>query len=157
MARARLETVRIQVNGVSHETEVDTARLLVDYLRDRLGLTGTRQACETSRCGACAVLMNGVTVRACTLFAVQAEGTSVETIEGLESAGPHPVRSALRDAGIQPCDDCLAGRLVLVEALLRRKKRPMRGEVERALEGNRCVCGTGPSVVDAVLRVTRAP
>lgn len=148
-----METIRVRVNGSPSEDRVDTSQLLVHYLRDVHGLTGTPPPCGTSRCGACMVLMDGMTVMSCTLLAVQADGTDIETIEGVEAHGEHAIRRALSEAGAEPCADCIAGRIIVADEMLRRKVRPTRGEVVRALAGNRCACSSAEAFVHAVLMV----
>ncbi|MCI0433168.1 MAG: 2Fe-2S iron-sulfur cluster-binding protein [Gemmatimonadetes bacterium] len=146
------ETIRVSVNGEVREDGIETSLLLVRYLRDVCDLRSTREACETTRCGACMVLLDGLPVKSCTLFAVQAHGAAIETIEGIEAAGEHPIRRELRQSGAPICSDCVDGRIVAAEELLRRKKRLTEGEVERALDSNRCACASGPAFIAAVLR-----
>lgn len=148
-----MENIRVRVNGRPYEDRVNGTQLLVHYLRDVRGLTGTALACDTSRCGACMVLMDDLPVLSCTLLAVQANEARIETIEGVEADGEHALRRALREEGAEACAECIAGRIIVADALLRLKRRPMRGEVVRALEGNRCSCSMAESFVHAVLRV----
>jgi carbon-monoxide dehydrogenase small subunit len=143
--------VRITVNGVPSEREVDARTLLVHFLRDELELTGTHVGCDTSNCGACTVLLDGDAVKSCTVLAAQADGSEVTTVEGLAAAGP---LSALQEGfweahGLQ-CGFCTPGMLMAASQLLRRTPNPSEAEIRRGLEGNLCRCTGYANIVRAV-------
>jgi carbon-monoxide dehydrogenase small subunit len=153
---ARLETIRITVNDTRREDRIEPRLLLGQYLRVVLGLTGTRVGCDTSQCGACTVLLDGDAVKACTLFAVQADGCAVETIEGMGGIDdPHPLQRGFLDESAVQCGFCTAGMIMAAEALLRRNARPADSEIVRALEGNLCRCTGYRSIVAAVRRAAQ--
>jgi carbon-monoxide dehydrogenase small subunit len=144
--------VRLNVNGVEHELEVEPRVLLVHALRDRLGLTGTHVGCDTSNCGACTVHLNGEAVKSCTILAVQAEGEQVTTIEGLGTEeNLHPMQEAFwNNHGLQ-CGYCTPGMIMAASALLTENPDPSEAEVRHALEGNLCRCTGYHNIVKAVL------
>jgi aerobic carbon-monoxide dehydrogenase small subunit len=146
------QTVRVTVNGVTHTHEVEPRLLLVHYIRDTLGLTGTHIGCDTSNCGACTVHLDGRAVKSCTVLAVQADGASVMTIEGLGSEGQlHPLQEAFwNDHGLQ-CGYCTPGMIMAAAGLLADNPNPTEGEVRHALEGNLCRCTGYHNIVKAVL------
>ena len=149
--------INLTVNGRSHESEVEARTLLVHYLRDDLGLTGTKIGCDTSQCGACVVRMNGSTVKACTCLAVQADGAEVTTIEGLAQDGSlHPVQEAFWDNHGLQCGYCTAGMIMTVAELLERNPNPTAEEVRAGLEGNICRCTGYHNIVKAVLAAAQA-
>ena len=149
--------INLTVNGRSHESEVEARTLLVHYLRDDLGLTGTKVGCDTSQCGACVVRMNGSTVKACTCLAVQADGAEVTTIEGLAQDGSlHPVQEAFWDNHGLQCGYCTAGMIMTVAELLERNPNPTAEEVRAGLEGNICRCTGYHNIVKAVLAAAQA-
>ena len=145
--------VRITVNGRLHESEVEPRMLLVHYLRDVLGLTGTHVGCDTSNCGACTVHLNGEAVKSCTVLAVQADGAQVTTIEGLSRDGQlHPLQEAFwSNHGLQ-CGYCTPGMIMAGLALLQQNPDPSEQEIVRFLEGNICRCGAYPRIIQAVCR-----
>ncbi len=146
-----MDTVRITVNGTTHWNAIEPRLLLVQYLRDVLGLTGTHIGCDTSQCGACTVLLDGLAVKSCTLFAVQADGASVETVEGLAKNGQlHPVQEAFWEKHGLQCGFCTPGMLMATEALLRENADPSEAEIRHALEGNLCRCTGYHNIVKAV-------
>jgi len=149
MAQTR---VRLQVNGEQHDLEVEPRLLLVHLLRDKLGLTGTHVGCDTSNCGACTVHLDGRAVKSCTVFAVQADGAQVTTIEGLGSEEKlHPMQDAFwTNHGLQ-CGYCTPGMIMAATDLLRRNPDPSEDEVRHALEGNLCRCTGYHNIVKAVL------
>ena len=149
---AMLCPISLRVNATTYEREVEPRRLLVDFLRHDLGLTGTHIGCETSQCGACVVLMNGEAAKSCTLLAMQANGTEITTIEGLAGGDTlHPVQESFRlKHGLQ-CGFCTPGMVMLTVDLLRRTPRPSEQEVRHALHGNICRCTGYQHIVDAVL------
>jgi carbon-monoxide dehydrogenase small subunit len=150
------QRVRLQVNGTDHDVEVEARLLLVHLLRDKLGLTGTHVGCDTSNCGACTVHLDGQAVKSCTVFAVQADGAQVTTIEGLgREDALHPMQSAFwENHGLQ-CGYCTPGMIMAATDLLRRKADPSEQEVREALEGNLCRCTGYHNIVKAVLAAAR--
>lgn len=148
--------VAVTVNGRSHRHEVEPRLLLVHYLRDVLGLTGTNVGCDTSSCGSCTVHLDGDAVKSCTVLAVQADGGRVTTIEGLSAGGDlHPVQEAFhRHHGLQ-CGFCTPGMVMAAVALLERRPRPEPDEVRRALKGNLCRCTGYHNIVEAVVAAGR--
>jgi aerobic carbon-monoxide dehydrogenase small subunit len=143
--------IRINVNGTWREDEVEPRLLLVHYLRDVAGLTGTHVGCETSICGACTVLLNGEAAKSCTMFTVQADGAEVVTIEGLATNGKlHPLQEGFwEEHGLQ-CGYCTPGMILASYQLLRRNPHPSREEIRRGLEGNLCRCTGYQHIVKAV-------
>ena len=144
--------VRLNVNGVEHELEVEPRLLLVHALRDRLGLTGTHVGCDTSNCGACTVHLNGEAVKSCTVLAAQADGEQITTIEGLGTEEHlHPMQEAFwNNHGLQ-CGYCTPGMIMAASALLERNPNPSEHEVRHALEGNLCRCTGYHNIVKSVL------
>ena len=143
--------IKLTVNGRSHDSEVEARTLLVHYLRDTLGLTGTKIGCDTSQCGACVVRLNGATVKSCTCLALQADGAEVTTIEGLSQDGIlHPVQEAFWDNHGLQCGYCTAGMIMTVTELLERNPNPTAAEVRAGLEGNICRCTGYHNIVEAV-------
>jgi aerobic carbon-monoxide dehydrogenase small subunit len=149
--------VRLDVNGVEHHLEVEPRLLLVHALRDRLGLTGTHVGCDTSNCGACTVHLDGRAVKSCTVLAVQADGASVTTIEGMGTeANLHPLQEAFwNDHGLQ-CGYCTPGMIMAAAAFLEENKNPTEDEVRHALEGNLCRCTGYHNIVKAVLDAAKS-
>ena len=148
-----METIRVTVNGRRHESRIEARLLLVQYLRETLQLTGTHVGCDSGQCGSCTVLLDGLAVKSCTLFAMQADGSSIETIEGMAagSAALHPLQEAFRAHHAVQCGFCTPGMIMAAEALLRRTPNPTESEVRHALEGNLCRCTGYRSIVAAVL------
>jgi len=145
------ETIRIEVNGETYEREVEPRMLLVHFLREALALTGTKVGCETSLCGACTVLMDGMAVKSCTQLAVQADGISITTIEGLASDGHlHPLQQAFWDEHGLQCGYCTPGMILTATDLLAHNPTPSEDEVRRALKGNLCRCTGYHNIVRAV-------
>ena len=144
--------VALNVNGVEHELAVEPRLLLVHALRDKLGLTGTHVGCDTSNCGACTVHMNGEAVKSCTIFAVQADGAELTTIEGLGTEDDlHPMQEAFwNNHGLQ-CGYCTPGMIMASAALLSENPDPSEDEVRHALEGNLCRCTGYHNIIKAVL------
>jgi carbon-monoxide dehydrogenase small subunit len=145
-------SVRLNVNGVEHEIEVEPRLLLVHALRDELGLTGTHVGCDTSNCGACTIHLDGKAVKSCTVLAVQADGAEVTTIEGLAPEGElHPLQEAFwNNHGLQ-CGYCTPGMIMAAAGLLAENPDPTEEEVRRGLEGNLCRCTGYHNIVKAVL------
>ena len=149
--------IKLTVNGRSRESEVEARTLLVHYLRDDLGLTGTKIGCDTSQCGACVVRLNGSTVKSCTCLAVQADGAEVTTIEGLAQDGNlHPVQEAFWDNHGLQCGYCTAGMIMTVTELLERNPNPTAEQVRAGLEGNICRCTGYHNIVKATLAAAEA-
>jgi len=143
--------ISVRVNGVTHEHEVEARLLLVHYLRDLLGLTGTHVGCETSLCGACTVLLDGQAVKSCTMFAVQADGSELTTIEGLASNGNlHPVQEGFWEHHGLQCGYCTPGMIIAAAQLLDRNAQPSQQEIRHGLEGNLCRCTGYQHIVEAV-------
>lgn len=143
--------VSMIVNGREQSAEVEPRTLLVHFLRDALGMTGTHVGCDTSQCGACVVDVDGVTTKSCTLFAVQADGASVTTVEGLAGKeGYHPVQEGFwEEHGLQ-CGFCTPGMIMSSLALLRENPNPTADEIRHGLEGNICRCTGYQNIVRAV-------
>ena len=148
--------ISLTVNGEEHEAEVESERLLAHTLRDDLGYTGTNIGCETSICGACTIQMNGQAVKACTLFAVQADGSDIQTVEGLaDSDGFHPLQESFeQEHGLQ-CGYCTPGMMMVALDLLEENPDPDREDIRHALEGNLCRCTGYQNIVDAVKETSR--
>jgi aerobic carbon-monoxide dehydrogenase small subunit len=143
--------IALTVNGTSREAEVEPRELLVYVLRERLGLTGTTVGCDTSSCGACTVLLDGESVKSCTLFGVQADGREVTTIEGLAQNGAlHPVQEAFHAAHGLQCGYCTPGMVMATVSLLAEHPQPSEEEIRLALEGNLCRCTGYQNIVKAV-------
>jgi carbon-monoxide dehydrogenase small subunit len=143
--------VSIVVNGEPRTAEVEPRQLLVYFLREQLGLTGTNVGCDTSSCGACTVLLDGESVKSCTLLAVQADEREVTTIEGLANGGElHPVQQAFQDAHGLQCGYCTPGFVMASVSLLAENPRPTDDEIRQALEGNLCRCTGYHNIVKAV-------
>ncbi len=142
---------RVHLNGAWREDDVEPRLLLVHYLREVAGLTGTHIGCETSICGACTVLLNGEAVKSCTLFAVQADGAEITTIEGLATDGKlHPLQQGFwEEHGLQ-CGFCTPGMILASHQLLRRNPHPTQDEIRKGLEGNLCRCTGYQHIVKAV-------
>jgi carbon-monoxide dehydrogenase small subunit len=149
---ATKQHLRLMVNGIYYERDVEPRESLADFLRDDLGLTGTHIGCEHGICGACTLLMNGVSVRSCILYAIQADGHELTTIEGLTEPGNplHPVQEAFSmHHGLQ-CGFCTPGFLMVVMEFLTSTRSPTEEEIREALSGNLCRCTGYQSIIDAV-------
>lgn len=143
--------VSVRINGVGHTREVEPRLLLVDFLRDVVGLTGTHIGCDTSICGACTILVNGAAVKSCTLLAVQADGADLLTIEGLSQGEKyHPIQEAFWECHGLQCGFCTPGMILSAYQLLERNPKPTEAEIRRALDGNLCRCTGYQHIVDAV-------
>jgi carbon-monoxide dehydrogenase small subunit len=143
--------VAITVNGVRREADLEPRVLLVDFLRDHLGLTGTKIACDTSQCGSCTIHLDGTAVKSCTMFAVQADGAELTTIEGLASNGDlHAVQEAFHDQHGLQCGFCTPGMIMAAVDLLARSPQPTDEEIRHGLEGNLCRCTGYENIVRAV-------
>jgi aerobic carbon-monoxide dehydrogenase small subunit len=143
--------ITLTVNGIRQELPVEPRWLLVDVLRDTLGLTGTHVGCEQGVCGTCTVLLNGETVRSCLLLAVSADGAEIQTVEGLSSGdGLSPLQEAFREAQGLQCGFCTPGMLMLAHELLRENPSPSEQEIREAMSANLCRCTGYQGIVDAV-------
>jgi carbon-monoxide dehydrogenase small subunit len=144
--------IHVTVNGTVHESDVEPRTLLVHYVREALGLTGTNVGCDTSSCGACSLHVNGEAVKSCTMLAVQADGTDILTIEGLAQNGEmHPMQKAfMENHGLQ-CGYCTPGMVMAATSLLKENPHPTEQEVRFGLEGNLCRCTGYHNIVQAVL------
>ena len=143
-------TVSLTVNGMAVSREAEPRTLLVHFLRETLGLTGTHVGCDTSQCGACVVHLNGASVKSCTMLAVQAHGAKVTTIEGLATDDLHPVQEAFREHHGLQCGYCTPGMVMSSVDLLRRNPNPTEAEVRHWLDGNICRCTGYHNIVKAV-------
>lgn len=145
------ETVSVTVNGVEHSREVEARLLLVHLLRDELALTGTNIGCDTSQCGSCTVLMDGVAVKSCTVLAVQADGSEVTTIEGMAQNGDlHPLQQAFWDNHGLQCGFCTPGMIMAATGFLADNKNMSEEEIRHALEGNLCRCTGYQNIVKSI-------
>lgn len=145
------QAISINVNGVDQTSEVEPRMLLVHYLRDVLGLTGTHVGCETSICGACTVLLDGQAVKSCTVFAVQANGSNITTIEGLAANGTlHPVQEGFWECHGLQCGYCTPGMIMTSTQIVDRHPNASRAEIRHGLEGNLCRCTGYQHIVQAV-------
>jgi aerobic carbon-monoxide dehydrogenase small subunit len=144
-------TIHVTVNGVAHRSTVEARTLLVSYLRERLRLTGTHIGCDTAHCGACTVLIDGVAAKSCNVLAVQVDGRSVLTVEGLEVGGKlHPVQEGFtKEHGLQ-CGYCTPGMMLASVQLLTRNPNPTEAEIRRGISGNLCRCTGYVNIVKAV-------
>jgi carbon-monoxide dehydrogenase small subunit len=150
--------VQVTVNGVQREYDVEPRLLLVHFIRDTVGLTGTHVGCDTSSCGACTVHLNGEAVKSCTVLTVQADGAEVTTIEGLGSEEElHPLQEAFWAEHALQCGYCTPGMIMAAADLLNRNPQPSEQEVRRGLEGNLCRCTGYQNIVKAVLSAAREP
>ena len=146
-----MRRVSLAVNGVRHELDLEPRELLVYVLRERLGLTGTNVGCDTSSCGACTVLLNGESVKSCTVLGVQADGMELTTIEGLASNGDlHPLQQAFHEQHGLQCGYCTPGMVMAAASLLAQNPEPSEAEIRHALEGNLCRCTGYQNIIAAV-------
>jgi aerobic carbon-monoxide dehydrogenase small subunit len=144
-------TITVTVNGQPHTADVEARLLLVHFVRDSLRLTGTHIGCDTTHCGACTVLLDGRPVKSCTLFAVQADGRAVATVEGLEQGGQlHPVQAGFKEEHGLQCGFCTPGMMMTAVALLERNPDPSEEEVRAAISGNLCRCTGYVNIVKAI-------
>ena len=145
--------VEIVVNGTRQSREVEDRTLLVNFIRDSLGLTGTHVGCDTSQCGCCTIHLDGRAVKSCTVLAVQANGANVLTIEGLAQDGKlHPVQQAFTECHALQCGFCTPGMIMATAGILKDNPNPSEDEIERGLEGNLCRCTGYINIVKAVKR-----
>ena len=146
-----MSTISVTVNGKRQQSEVEPRTLLVHYLRDALGLTGTHVGCDTSQCGACTVLIDGASVKSCTVLAVQADGAQITTIEGLAKDGNlHPIQEGFWEKHGLQCGFCTPGMIMTACDLLQQNPNPSEEEIRHGLEGNMCRCTGYHNIVKAV-------
>jgi aerobic-type carbon monoxide dehydrogenase small subunit (CoxS/CutS family) len=147
----RSQTVKVDVNGAEYEREVDARRLLIHFIRDDLGLTGSHIGCDTGNCGACSVIVDGTLVKSCMMLAVQADGAKIETVEGLADGDQlAPLQQAFSDHHALQCGYCTPGMLMSATALLRKNKRPSEDEIRKGIQGNLCRCTGYVNIVEAI-------
>ena len=152
------QAISMSVNGVSHQHEVEPRLLLVHYLRDVLGLTGTHIGCETSLCGACTIFVDGQAVKSCTMLAVQADGAELTTIEGLMKNGKlHPMQEGFWERHGLQCGYCTPGMIMAATQIIDRNANPSREEIRHGLEGNLCRCTGYQHIVEAVEFAAKKP
>ena len=143
--------VSMKVNGTRYQSNVEPRTLLVQHLRENLGLTGTHVGCDTSSCGTCTIIVNGETVKSCTLLAVQCEGTEIKTIEGMSTNGAlHPIQKSFREKHGLQCGFCTPGMIMSSWQLLDRNPKPSEEEIRHAIEGNFCRCTGYHNIVKAI-------
>ena len=149
-----MKHITVTVNGVRHEADVEERELLVYFLREGLGLTGTNVGCDTSSCGTCTIHVNGESVKSCTLLAVQADGMEITTIEGLATNGElHPMQAAFQTHHGLQCGYCTPGMIMAATSLLKENPNPSEDEIRHGLEGNLCRCTGYQNIVKAVAAV----
>jgi carbon-monoxide dehydrogenase small subunit len=148
--------ITVDVNGESYEREVEARKLLVHFLRDDLDLTGTHIGCDTGNCGACSVIVNGELVKSCMMLAIQADGASIQTVEGISEDGSlDPLQQSFSDHHALQCGYCTPGMLMSAKALLDANPRPSEEEIRKALQGNICRCTGYVNIVEAVKAVAK--
>jgi carbon-monoxide dehydrogenase small subunit len=148
---AKKQTVHVKINGQEREADVEPRLLLVHFIRDTLGLTGTHVGCDTSNCGACTVVLNGKTVKSCTMFAVQTDGAELLTVEGLFQEGKlHPLQEGFKQEHGLQCGFCTPGMLMSTYALLQKNAQPTESDIRWGISGNLCRCTGYQNIVKAV-------
>ena len=153
---AKKELVKVTINGRQREAAVEPRLLLVHFIREALALTGTHIGCDTSNCGACTVILNGKTVKSCTMFAVQADGGEILTVEGLMKDGQlHPLQEGFREEHGLQCGFCTPGMLISSYALLQKNSNPSEQEIRWGISGNLCRCTGYQNIVRAVQHAAR--
>jgi carbon-monoxide dehydrogenase small subunit len=151
MSAVEKMNVRIRVNGELREASVEPRTLLVDFLRENLNLTGTHIGCDTTYCGACTVLLNGRTIKSCTLFAPMADGGEITTVEGLAPDGTlHPVQNAFAECHGLQCGYCTPGLLLSAVHLLKKNAKPSEKQIRKAIAGNTCRCTGYQNILKAI-------
>jgi aerobic-type carbon monoxide dehydrogenase small subunit (CoxS/CutS family) len=150
------QQLKLTVNGQEYELYISPKTLLVEVIRDHIGLTGTKRGCETVSCGACTVTIDDMAVKSCSILAVQAEGKRVRTVEGLEADGKlAPIQKSFLDHGAYQCGFCTPGMLMTSEAFLKENPTPTKEEIKESIEGNICRCTGYNSIVRAVEAVVK--
>jgi carbon-monoxide dehydrogenase small subunit len=148
--------INVKIDGVSYTDDVEPRLLLVHYLRDVVGKTGTPIGCDTTNCGACTVHMDGMSVKSCSVLAVQADGSEITTIEGIANGEWHPLQSAFREEHALQCGYCTPGMIMAAADLLRENPDPSEQEIRDGLEGNLCRCTGYQNIVRAVRRAAQS-
>jgi aerobic-type carbon monoxide dehydrogenase small subunit (CoxS/CutS family) len=152
---AEKQTVRLKINGRDYEGTCEPRKLLVDFIREDLRLTGTHVGCEHGVCGACTIVMDGLTVRSCLMFAVQADGSELLTVEGLAKDGElHPIQQAFWDQHGLQCGFCTPGMLMTILEFVEKHPKPSEAEIREGIAGNLCRCTGYVNIVKAVQQVT---
>jgi isoquinoline 1-oxidoreductase subunit alpha len=146
-----MATYQLQINGRNYKTEADADTPLLWVLRDNLGLVGTKYGCGIAQCGACTVHLNGIAVKSCSLPISAVGSKNITTIEGLSEKGDHPVQQAWNEVDVAQCGYCQAGQIMTAAALLGKKSKPTDQEIENAMNGNICRCGTYHRIREAVV------
>lgn len=146
--------ISVSINGEQHTREVEARLLLVHFIREELGLTGTHIGCDTTSCGACTVLLNGVPAKSCTVFAVAADGAEVTTVEGLGNGGLHPVQQGFTEKHGLQCGFCTPGMMLTSKALLEENPDPSEADIRWGISGNLCRCTGYVNIVKAVQRAS---
>ena len=145
------QLIELNVNGEVYEVAIDTHRTLLEVLRENIGLTGTKEACDLGECGSCTVLMDGKPVHSCLVLAIEAQGKEILTIEGLAKEGKlHPLQQAFVDHGAIQCGFCTPGMIMSAKALLDRNPKPDEDEIKKAISGNLCRCTGYVKIIDAI-------
>ena len=148
--------ITVTINGTEYERDVEARKLLIHFIRDDLDLTGSHIGCDTGNCGACYVIVDGVLVKSCMMLAVQADGSTIETVEGLAEAGElTPLQQSFSDNHALQCGYCTPGMLMSATALLRSNPNPSEAEVKKALQGNICRCTGYWNIIEAVKAVAK--
>jgi aerobic-type carbon monoxide dehydrogenase small subunit (CoxS/CutS family) len=149
------KTITVEINGFGYEREVDVRRLLVHFIRDDLDLTGTHVGCDTGNCGACSVIVDGELVKSCMMLAVQADGATIETVEGLaEGDELTELQQSFSDHHALQCGYCTPGMLMSATALLRKNPKPSEQEIRKGIQGNICRCTGYVNIVEAIKAVS---
>ncbi len=156
MEPIRAKRISVEINGERYDAEVEARRLLVHFIRDDANLTGTHVGCDTGNCGACTVIVDGVAVKSCMMLAIQADGSSIETVEGLSPDGElHPLQQAFSARHALQCGYCTPGMLMSAKHLLDHNPEPTETEIRRAIQGNICRCTGYVNIVEAIADAAR--
>lgn len=148
--------IRLRINGEEHELEISANETLLEVLRERLGLTGTKEGCQDGSCGACTILLDGKPARACLILAVEAEGKDILTIEGLSRGNKlHPIQEAFINHGGIQCGFCTPGMILTAKALIDSNPEPTEAEVKEAISGNLCRCTGYTKIVESIIAATK--
>lgn len=148
-------SIELEINGMSRMVDVPPSMTLLEMVRSRLGLTGSKECCSEGECGACTMIVDGEAVNSCLMLAVEADGSSVTTIEGIGAGGLTPLQKCFIEAGAIQCGFCIPGMVVAATALVERNPRPTDAEIREGLSGNLCRCGGYSRITAAVARAVR--